>query len=53
MAHKLYAIERKCELVFNYKLMADKMEKFADHNGDLVSTAVHLIGNGDLGNYQC
>merc|ERR1719361_639111 len=40
IAHKLYAIERKYELVANYQTMADKMEKFDDFNGAPAETAV-------------
>merc|ERR1719242_332775 len=48
VAHKLYGIERKFELVFNYKQMADKMEKFEDVKEEPYETAMRLIQDGDV-----
>ena len=36
VAHKLYAIERKFELIFNYQMMADKMAKFEDLHENVI-----------------
>merc|ERR1712228_408204 len=53
VAHKLYAIERKYELVANYQSMADKMKKFDDLNEKSVETAMRLIQNDDIIGFQC
>merc|ERR1712228_109780 len=53
IAHKLYAIERKYELVANYQSMADKMNKFDDLNGSPTKTLIHLIQNDDVVGFQC
>lgn len=48
IAHKLYAIERKYELVANYQLIADKMDKFDDLNEKSIETAKRLIQKADF-----
>ena len=48
VAHKLYSVERKFELVANYQLMADKMAEFEDLNETAARTAIRFIQNDDI-----
>ena len=48
VAHKLYSVERKFELVANYQSIAQKMKKFLDLNEETTDTASRFIQNGDF-----
>merc|ERR1712228_527964 len=47
VAHKLYSVERKFELVYNYQLMADKVSKFKDYN-DVNIALDEAVNNDDI-----
>eukprot|EP01084_Bolivina_argentea_P013025 24400_1 len=52
VSHKMYSIERKAELCYNFAVLANEMKKFKDIAGGVNEVIIHLVQNDDIKSFK-